>query len=39
MISSLLGLQHDDLMRTLLDCASTDDARRVVGEELLRRKL
>ncbi|MBT2326390.1 hypothetical protein J7E62_29160 [Variovorax paradoxus] len=39
MISSILGLEHDDLMRTLLDCASTDDARRVVGEELMRKNL
>ena len=36
MIASLLSLEHDDLLRTLFDCASTDEARRVVGEELLR---
>ncbi|PSL82200.1 hypothetical protein C7T35_22920 [Variovorax sp. WS11] len=36
MIASLLRLEHDDLLQTLFDCASTDEARRVVGEELLR---
>jgi BioD-like phosphotransacetylase family protein len=35
-ITSLLRLEHDDLLRTLLDCAATNEARRVVGEELLR---
>jgi hypothetical protein len=28
MISSMLGLEHDDLMRTPFDCASTNEARR-----------
>jgi hypothetical protein len=36
MIASLLSLGHDDLLRTLFDCASTGAARRVIGEELLR---
>lgn len=39
MISSLLRLDHDDLMRTLFDCASTSEARNVVGEELLRERM
>lgn len=39
MISSLLSLDHDDLLRTLFDCASTSEARNVVGEELMREKL
>jgi hypothetical protein len=39
MISSLLRLEHDDLMQTLFDCASTNEARRVVAEELLQEKL
>lgn len=39
MISSLLRLEHDDLMQTLFDCASTNEARRVAGEELLQKKL
>ena len=37
LISSLLSLEHDDLMQTLFDCASTNEARRVVGEELLKK--
>jgi hypothetical protein len=37
MIASLLTLEHDELLQTLFDCASTNAARRVVGEELLRR--
>lgn len=36
MIASLLALERDDLLQTLFDCASTNEARRVVGEELLR---
>lgn len=39
MISNLLSLERDDLMLTLIDCASTAEARCVVGEELLREKL
>ena len=34
MISSLLSLEHDDLILTLFDCASTNEARFAIGEEL-----
>ena len=38
MISNLLRLEHEDLMRTLFDCASNIEASNVVAEELLREK-
>jgi hypothetical protein len=36
LIESLWVLERDDLLQTLFDCASTHEARRVIGEELLR---